>query len=111
MSRKSLFQASATTLTWLLPLSALAASDIRVNIWQGDLISGIMAVINGILMLVGIAALIVLIIGGVQYITSAGDDGKVEKAKNTVLYAVVGVIVVALSLAITRFVANLVAGT
>ena len=47
-----------------------------------------------------------IIIGGLRYITSGGDSGNVTGAKNTILYAVVGLIVVALAQVIVRFVVN-----
>jgi hypothetical protein len=45
-----------------------------------------------------------IIIGGFRYITSGGDSGSVSSAKNTVLYAIVGLIIVALAQVIVRFV-------
>lgn len=45
-----------------------------------------------------------IVIGGINFITSAGDSGKVRKAKSTVLYAVIGLIIVLASYAIVNFV-------
>jgi hypothetical protein len=45
-----------------------------------------------------------IIYGGIQYVISVGDSGKVAKAKNTIIYAVVGLIVAILSYAIVNFV-------
>jgi hypothetical protein len=53
---------------------------------------------------VGIIAVVMIIIGGVKYITSGGDAGNVTSAKNTILYAVIGLVVVALAQIIVRFV-------
>ena len=53
---------------------------------------------------VGIAAVVMIIIGGLRYVTSNGDSGQVGNAKNTILYAVVGLVVVALAQVIVRFV-------
>lgn len=52
-----------------------------------------------------------LVYGGIQYTLSSGDSGKVNNAKNTILYAIVG-LVVALLLACNRklVVGNLVGG-
>ena len=49
-------------------------------------------------------SVIMLIYGGIQYVLSTGDSGKVTNAKNTILYAVVGLIVAILSYAIVNFV-------
>lgn len=54
--------------------------------------------------IVGIVAVIMIIIGGFKYITSAGDSNNVASAKNTIIYALVGLIIVALAQVIVRFV-------
>jgi len=61
-------------------------------------------IINGIIAVLGLVAVIVIIIGGVGYMTSAGDAGKVKKAKDTILYGVIGLIVCVLAFAIVNFV-------
>lgn len=62
------------------------------------------AVINLFSLVVGIVAVIMIIIGGLKYITSGGDSGNVTGAKNTILYAVIGLVVVALAQFIVKFV-------
>ena len=52
----------------------------------------------------GAVALIFVVYGGIAYITSSGDPGKVKKAKDIILYALIGLVVVALAEAITAFV-------
>lgn len=59
---------------------------------------------NTILYIVGIVAVIMLIIGGVKYVLSAGDSKKVTDAKNTVLYAIIGLIISFLAFSIVNFV-------
>jgi multisubunit Na+/H+ antiporter MnhB subunit len=51
-----------------------------------------------------------VIVGGVFYMLSQGDPGKVARAKNTILYALIGLIVSLLSFAIVNFVLEKVAG-
>ena len=63
---------------------------------------------NTILYAVGIIAVIMLIWGGVRYIISGGDSKKVTDAKNTILYAILGLVVALLSYAIVNFVLNIV---
>ena len=60
--------------------------------------------LNVVIGITGIIAVIFIIIGGVQYMTSTGDAGKITKAKNTILYAVIGLVVVILAFAIVNFV-------
>lgn len=59
---------------------------------------------NTILMGVGLISVIMLIFGGLRYITSGGDSKKVTDAKNTILYAIIGLIICVLSYAIVNFV-------
>ena len=61
-------------------------------------------VTNTILYIVGIIAVIMLIIGGIRYVTSGGDSKKVTDAKNTVLYAIIGLVISFLAFAIVNFV-------
>ena len=49
--------------------------------------------------------------GGVGYMTSSGDAGKVKKAKDTILYGVIGLVIVALSFAIVNFVISNIIGS
>lgn len=64
----------------------------------------IINIINGVVGVFGIVAAVFIIVGGVGYMTSNGDSGKVEKAKKTILYAVIGLIVSVLAFAIVNFV-------
>lgn len=61
-------------------------------------------VINIFSWVVGVVAVIMIIYGGFQYITAAGDTTKVGNAKNTILYALIGLVIVALSQVIVKFV-------
>lgn len=61
-------------------------------------------VTNVILYIVGIIAVIMLIIGGIKYVVSGGDAKKVTDAKNTVLYAIIGLVICFLAFAIVNFV-------
>ena len=61
-------------------------------------------VINVLSVVVGIVAVIMIIIGGFRYVTSGGKQESVTGAKNTILYAVIGLVIVALAQVIVRFV-------
>jgi hypothetical protein len=52
----------------------------------------------------GAIAIIMIIIGGIKYVTSSGDANAVSSAKNTVIYAIVGLIIIAIAQTIVRFV-------
>jgi hypothetical protein len=61
-------------------------------------------VINVFTVIVGFIAIVMMIYGGFKYITSGGDSGNVTAAKNTIMYALIGLVVVALAQLIVRFV-------
>ncbi len=67
-------------------------------------------VLDTIYLWVGIIAVIFIVIGGVNYTTSQGDPNKTKKAKTTILYAVIGLIVSLLAFGITSFVLNALEG-
>ena len=71
---------------------------------KNDLNKMISTIINVVIGVVGFVAVVVIILGGVQYTTSAGDPGKVKKAKDTILYGIVGLVVALLAYAIVNFV-------
>ena len=54
----------------------------------------------------GVVAVIFVIYGGILYITSAGDPGKTKKARDAILYSLIGLAIVALAEVITAFVSN-----
>jgi len=64
------------------------------------------AVINILSTVVGIAAVVMIIIGGFRYITAAGDSSKITSARNTIIYALVGVVIAALAQVLVKFVLN-----
>ncbi len=69
--------------------------------------SGIFSQISSVLLfIVGAIAVIMIVIGGLRYVISGGDASQVQSAKNTILYALVGVIVAILAYAAVNFVIN-----
>ena len=66
---------------------------------------------TALLFLVGAISVIMLIIGGIRYVVSAGDQNAVTGAKNTILYAIVGIIVSFLAYAAVSFVTGQIGGT
>lgn len=61
-------------------------------------------IVNIFSIIVGIVAVIMIIWGGFKYITSGGDSGNITSAKNTIIYAIIGLVVVALAQFIVQFV-------
>lgn len=116
----------------LIPVSAFAAvspTDIKQSLCSGSNIdvsgnsnncndSGntnglndlLKKVVNIFSAIVGVIAVLMIIVGGFKYITSGGDSGNVSTAKNTIIYAIVGLVIVALAQLIVHFVLSTSAG-
>ena len=73
------------------------SSEGKVN----DLVTNIVNIFS---IVVGIVAVIMIIVGGFKFITSGGDSAKVTSSRNTIIYAIVGLIIVALAQTIVKFV-------
>lgn len=78
---------------------------------SNDLWGTLNSVINVALAVIGFIAVVMIILGGFQYTTSAGDASKVTKAKNTILYGIIGLVVALLAYAIVNFVLDNIFGT
>ena len=76
-----------------------------------NLDQSIVGIVNAIIGVLGLVAVVVIIIGGINYMTSSGEAGKVKKAKDTILYGCIGLVVCILAFAIVNFViSNIIAG-
>lgn len=64
------------------------------------------SVVDVLLMTVGVISIIMIVIGGIMFALSSGDASKVTKARNMVIYAVVGLVVALFASAIINFVFN-----
>ena len=69
-----------------------------------NLVEIVSTILNAVFLVVGIIAVVVIIIGGINYMTSQGDPGKVKKAKDTILYGIIGLVITLLAFAIVSFV-------
>lgn len=111
-----------------LALPAVAESlDINQNLTSGTEVCGIgedcsadedgttvndivKTVINILSWVVGVVSVIMIIVAGFRYVTSGGQEKAVGDAKNTILYAIVGLVIVALAQVIVRFVLSNIGG-
>lgn len=64
--------------------------------------------INWVIAMGGVVSVIFIVIGAWSYMTAAGDPQKLQKAKTTILYSLIGLVIVALSLVLTSFISGLV---
>jgi len=67
-------------------------------------------IINVLLFIIGVVSVIMIIIGGIKYTLSNGDSSAITSAKNTIMYAVIGLVVALLAYAIVNFVVSTFAG-
>ena len=84
--------------------NTLAECNIPQEDTNNNLMNRLTTIINFVLGVLGFVTVAVIVLGGVQYATSAGDAAKVQKAKNTILYGIVGLIIALLAFAIVNFI-------
>jgi Type IV secretion system pilin len=85
-----------------ITLLALTTSETGVPKLDSDAV--IFGALNIAYFIAGIIAVIVIIIAGFTFVTSGSDPGAVTKAKNAILYAIIGIVVILSAFAITAFV-------
>lgn len=68
------------------------------------------SLLNTVYSIAGIVAVLVIIVAGIYYATSNGDASNVQRAKNAILYSVIGIIVIIMAFTITQFVIGRAAG-
>ncbi len=68
----------------------------------------ITSIINWVIGVAGLISVVFVVEGGILYMTSSGDPSKLQKAKNIIIYALIGMAIVALALIITAFVSNII---
>lgn len=85
--------------------SAVCSSRTSTNPISGD--DGILLQITRLVAFIGgVAAVIIIMIGGIKFITSGGDPNKISSAKNTVLYAMIGLAVIVLAASLISFIVS-----
>ncbi len=87
------------------------AGSVSSGLGNTDLTVTILQIVKVLMFVVGIVAVVVIIYAGLQYILATGDQAKITKAKDTIIYAVVGLVVAILAYAIVNFVVGGVTGT
>ncbi len=86
----------------ILDKFALAASDIGIPSQTGDQL--VTNILNLFYFVAGVVAVIVIIISGFNMTVSGNNPANVAKARNAILYAVIGLVVILLAFTITHFV-------
>jgi hypothetical protein len=111
--KKSLISLFSILILLVFPSLVLAdprsgSTDIDVNnvsISQlGDIIKRVIDALFGI---AGAVIILIIIVGGVRYILSAGDPKAVQSAKGTITFAVIGLVIILLAVVIVNVIGNL----
>ena len=90
--------------TWIAPAKPDESGTCNANAKTDDLKTVIGTIINTILFILGAVAVLMVIIGGIQYTTSAGDPALAKKGRETVIYAIIGLVIAFLAYAIINWV-------
>ena len=107
---KSFALRSAAAVACLGPVQALAQLDSNVggvtgSTFEGDDLKGALTtIIQYVLGFVGLIAVIVIVIAGIRFIISSGEESEKEKAKKMIIYALIGLLIILLAEAIVSFV-------
>lgn len=81
------------------------AAESEVCASSGDNVNGfIKNIVNALLFIIGALAVVMIIVGAIRYVASAGNSSQTSAAKNTILYAVVGLLLAVFAFAIVNFV-------
>ena len=108
----------AMVFTVASPVSLLVYADAKDEVKKGadmtnsggsakqDLPDIITTIINVMLFIAGALAVIMIIYGGIRYITAHGDEKQVKVAKDTIVYSVVGLIIAIIAYALVTFIFN-----
>lgn len=103
ISIMSAFQiASAQTSTALGGGTVLSSADDNIVGGQADAKTLVTTVLKYFLSFLGLLCTIMIIYGGILYVTSAGEEEKTKKGRNIILYAIIGIIIIVASYAIVN---------
>ena len=108
---------TVTSVEAITPLHTFADTTAQSKIKDGinkaggnenriDVGTAIKSIINMMLFVLGAISVIMIVIGGIRYTTSNGDSNGIQGAKNTILYAIVGLVVAILAYAMVNFVVD-----
>ena len=112
-ARKSIFNA---VIGLIISIGAIAITNLAFGLLEGSMATNKYGVpeinadnllrntIDFVYYIAGIVAVIVIIVAGIMYSTSLGDSGRITRAKNMILYSVIGLVVIIAAFAITNFV-------
>lgn len=87
--------------------AVIAPTNVNGNFQASSFMQVVVNIANFIIAFITILGIIFIVWGAIQYVTSAGDEGAMEKAKTTITYALIGLFIAAMAYAIEGLVLNL----
>ena len=101
---------SANVIMSTIRITLIASGEFQDCTRESCVDPGVMVqqTINWFIAVAGIVSAIFLVYGGISYMTSSGEPNKLQKAKNTITYSLIGLAIVALATIITAFVSNMI---
>jgi cytochrome bd-type quinol oxidase subunit 2 len=99
---QSVFAQASLACDGLTPITD--GGDCTTNTDEPNIGNTVKNILNILSVVAGIIAVVMIMIAGVKFMTSQGDPGKISSARSAVIYAVIGLVVVALSQIIVQFV-------
>ena len=100
----SLSQPVSAQNAFQLGINNAGAAAAKGGLFQGKIADVLVTVIKFFLSLIGLIAVAAIIYGGFLYVTAIGDEKKSERAKEVIIYAVIGLIVIGAAALITNVV-------
>lgn len=95
----------APALSLAVPAAAMAQNLVPIELGQtNDIVAVIRAIIRLILLIAFLIAFVMLLVGGIRWILAGGDEKSVEKARNTITAALIGLVIVLVAYALIRLV-------
>ena len=91
-----------------IALGADFSADCARNACVNSPAEMVTSAVQWVIAMAGIVSVVFIVYGGVGYMTSAGDPSKLQKAKQSILYACIGLIIVALAELITAFISGVI---
>ena len=87
----------------ILFAAILAPSDIGIPVVEANN-STLQNILGYVFVLAGAVSVLMVVIGGIRYIISIGDPQRISSAKNTILYALVGLVISLLAFVLVKFI-------
>lgn len=103
MSLKDTLLQFAVATSTKLPVNGGESTSVQ-NVYKLDSNTVLSSVLNSVYFMIGIAAVISIILGGIIYATSGGDPNGAKRGKDIILYAIIGLVVSLMAFVITGFV-------